>query len=209
MARCRRVGGRYGIVGRSADFRLFALPRSQGTVGALRRSRIAGPALVRPDEALGQGTAGAAHPRVSEDSRGEHQGPGERRPRQQLRARAVPRRRHAVHDDRLPAARIRRHAGHDLRPDRRLRSAAPHLHRRARLAGRHRADHPGLLDRKMDRRGRRRQVRRAPGRDARLQGQPRVRHLRHSDPPRQQVGVQGAHLRRQARSRTCSTTRSP
>ena len=51
-----------------------------------------------------------------------------------------------------------------------LSETAPHLHRRPRLAREDRADLRRLFDRQMDRRGRRRPLRRARGRDPRLQG---------------------------------------
>ena len=72
-----------------------------------------------------------------------------------------------------------------------------------------RADLRGLLDRQMDRRGRRRPLRRARGRDPRLQGPAHLRRQRPAAPRRQPDHRQGAHLSRQDRSRACCTTRSP
>ena len=66
------------------------------------------------------------------------------------RARFLPAARHAAHDERVLSDGVHRPAEHHLHPVR-GQSAAPHLYRRARLAGRDRADLRGLFDRQMDR----------------------------------------------------------
>jgi len=79
----------------------------------------------------------------------------------------------------------------------------PTATRLPRLAGcrRGRAVVLRLLDRQMDRRGRRRQVRRARRRDPQLHRPPQLRQCRHSAACRQPDRHQGAHLPRQAGSR--------
>ncbi len=59
------------------------------------------------------------------------------------------------------------------------------------------ADLRRLLHRPLDRRGWRRQLRRARGRDPRLQGAARLRFIRPAAAPRQRVDLQGALLSRQ------------
>ena len=125
--------------------------------------------------------------------------------------RPMPARRHAAHDDCVPAVGIHRHAGDHLYPDRQRRSLSPHLHRRARLADRRtRTDLSGLFDRPMDRRGRRRPLRRAGGRDARtVQRTSRLRRIRPAATLRQPVHLQGTLAPSTGPIRTSFTTRSP
>ena len=84
----------------------------------------------------------------------------------------------------------------------REQSAAPHLHRRPRLADQRGAVLQRLFHRQMDRPGRRRPLRRARGRDPPVEGSAHLRGERHSDASRQRDRGQGAHLSRQVGPRT-------
>src|SRR5262245_26207827 len=74
-------------------------------------------------------------------------------------------------------------------------------HRWTRLARQYRANLCGVLDRALDRRGRRRGLRRARGRDPWLQGPSRCRRNRSAHARGQPDHFQRAHLPRQSRSK--------
>ena len=88
--------------------------------------------------------------------------------------------RHAAHHDRLRADGVHRHAGRHLHPDRATSTTIRRIYTDGRAWPRTSSPLHGLLDRQMDRRGRRRPLRRARSRDARHQGPARLRRHRHA-----------------------------
>ncbi len=160
-----------------------------------------------PGKPAGLGQKAPLTPEYQAILRGQPGGPGGRRAGQRPDL-DLPCARHAAHHDRLRGDGDRGHAGDHLfliEPYPRL---APHLHRRARLAGGDRADLPGLFDRQLvDEDG--------DGRYDALevetrgfQGPAHLRQHRHSAAPGQSDRHQGADLSRQGRPDVL-TTRSP
>ena len=133
--RLDRSSSAVDLDGAGPGLRRREISRSLRTV-ALGASAGRGPAAVRSDEAVGQGTGSAADARVPGDPGSKHRGSSQRRPRQLAFRRALHAARHAGDDERLRRPRNRRAAGNHLHPDRAQHpEPSPHLHRRARLAG--------------------------------------------------------------------------